>query len=116
MSIPDELLDAAKIDGCSFFGIFRWILLPLSPPTFAVVGLGQFTGMWNAYLLPVVVLGNPARAPVNVAISNFSTLGVQPWNVQMAAAMISTLPCIAVYLLLGSAFMRGLMAGSMTGQ
>ena len=79
-SVPDELVDASKIDGCGFFGIYRRIILPLSGPTFAVVGLWQCTRIWNEYLMALVVLGNPARAPVTVAIKNFSSMGVIPWE------------------------------------
>ncbi len=114
-SVPDELVDASKIDGCGFFGIYRRIILPLSGPTFAVVGVWQCTRIWNEYLMALVVLGNPARAPVTVAIKNFSSMGVIPWNLQMAAALIASVPTIAVYLLLGKLFMRGLLEGSLSG-
>ena len=77
-SVPDELVDASKIDGCGFFGIYRRIILPLSGPTFAVVGVWQCTRIWNEYLMALVVLGNPARAPVTVAIKNFSSMGRHP--------------------------------------
>ena len=65
--------------------------------------------------MALVVLGNPARAPVTVAIKYFSSMGVIPWNLQMAAALIASVPTIAVYLLLGKLFMRGLLEGSLSG-
>jgi glucose/mannose transport system permease protein len=114
-SVPDELVDASKIDGCGFFGIYRRIILPLSGPTFAVVGVWQCTRIWNEYLMALVVLGNPARAPVTVAIKNFSSMGAIPWNLQMAAALIASVPTIVVYLVLGKLFMRGLLEGSLSG-
>lgn len=113
--IPNELLDAGKIDGCGFFGLYRWILLPISMPAFAVVLLWQFTTIWNDYLIGLVVLSNPLMAPVNVAVKNVAGSYSVDWNVQMAAALIAAAPTIIVYLSLGKLFMRGLLAGSLKG-
>ncbi|MBV7328591.1 carbohydrate ABC transporter permease [Chloroflexi bacterium TSY] len=113
--IPNELLDAGKIDGCGFFGLYRWILLPISMPAFAVVLLWQFTSIWNDFLIGLVVLSNPRLAPVNVAIQNIAGSWSVEWNVQMSAAFLAALPTIVVYLLLGKLFMRGLLAGSLKG-
>lgn len=113
--IPNELLDAGKIDGCSFFGIYRHILLPISMPAFAVVLLWQFTSIWNDFLISLVVLSNPRQAPINVAVQNIAGSWSVEWNVQMSAALIAALPTVVVYLLLGKLFMRGLLAGSLKG-
>ncbi len=113
--VPNELLDAAKMDGCGFFGIYRWILLPISMPAFAVVLLWQFTSIWNDYLIGLVVLSSPRLAPINVAVQNIAGSFTTEWNVQMAAALIAALPTIIVYLALGKLFMRGLLAGSLKG-
>lgn len=113
--IPNELVDASKMDGCGFFGIYRYILLPISLPAFAVVLLWQFTTIWNDYLIGLVVLSNPRLAPVNVAVQNIAGSWTVEWNVQMAAALIAALPTIVVYLALGKFFMRGLLAGSLKG-
>ncbi|HXF62045.1 MAG TPA: carbohydrate ABC transporter permease [Caldilineaceae bacterium] len=113
--VPNELLDAAKIDGCGFFGIYRWILLPISMPAFAVVLLWQFTTIWNDFLIGLVVLSNPRLAPVNVAVQNIAGSWSVEWNVQMSAALIAAAPTIVVYLALGRLFMRGLLAGSLKG-
>lgn len=113
--IPNELVDASKIDGCGFFGIYRWILLPISMPAFAVVLLWQFTTIWNDYLIGLVVLSNPRLAPINVAVQNIAGSWSVEWNVQMSAALIAAFPTIVVYLALGKLFMRGLLAGSLKG-
>ena len=113
--VPNELLDAAKMDGCGFFGIYRWILLPISMPAFAVVLLWQFTSIWNDYLIGLVVLSNPRLAPINVAVQNITGSFTTEWNVQMAAALIAALPTLFVYLALGKLFMRGLLACSLKG-
>jgi len=114
-SIPNELVDAGKIDGCNFFGIYRHILLPISMPAFGVVLLWQFTSIWNDFLIGLVVLSNPSRAPVNVAVQNIAGSWSVEWNVQMSAALIAALPTIVVYVALGKLFMRGLLAGSLKG-
>ena len=114
-SIPNELMDAGKIDGCGFFGLYRYILLPISMPAFAVVLLWQFTSIWNDYLIGLVVLSNPVRAPVMVAVKNTAGSFSVDWNVQMAAALIAAAPTVIVYLALGKLFMRGLLAGALKG-
>ncbi|MHB1317108.1 MAG: carbohydrate ABC transporter permease [Anaerolineae bacterium] len=113
--IPNELLDAGKIDGCGFFKLFRYILLPISMPGFAVVLLWQFTSIWNDFLIGLVVLSNPSRAPVNVAVQNIAGSWSVEWNVQMSAALIAALPTVIVYLSMGKLFMRGLLAGAVKG-
>ena len=113
--IPDELVDAGKIDGCGFFGIYRYILLPIAAPAFAVVLLWQFTSIWNDFIIGLVVLSNPTLAPVTVAVQNLTGSFTTEWNVQMAGALIAALPTIVVYLALGKLFMRGLLAGSVKG-
>ena len=113
--LPNELMDAAKIDGCGFFGIYRYILLPISFPAFAVVGIWQFTNIWNDYLIGVVVLSSPKMSPVMIAVKNLAGSFTTDWNVQMAGALIAAFPTIFVYLALGRFFMQGLLAGSVKG-
>jgi glucose/mannose transport system permease protein len=111
--IPGELLDAAKMDGAGFFRIYAWIMVPLALPAFAVVLIWQFTSVWNDFLLGVVVLSDPRKAPVTVAVNNLAGTYFVEWNIQMAGAVIAALPTVAIYLVLGRLFMRGLLAGSL---
>ena len=113
--VPNELLDAGKIDGCGFFGIYRYLMLPISFPAFAVVLIWQFTNIWNDYIIGLVVLSNPRSAPVMVAVQNLAGTYTTQWQVQMSGALIAALPTIFVYLALGRFFMRGLLAGSVKG-
>jgi glucose/mannose transport system permease protein len=113
--VPNELVDAAKIDGAGFFGIYRWVMLPISMPAFAVVIIWQFTSVWNDFLLGLLILGNPDLAPVTVAVQNLAGSYFVQWNIQMAGAVIAALPTVIVYLLLGRLFMRGLLAGALKG-
>jgi glucose/mannose transport system permease protein len=115
ISIPDELIDAAKIDGCGFFNIYFKIMLPIAAPAFAVVLLWQFTSIWNDFIIGRIVLSNPRLSPVTVSVQNLAGSLYTEWNIQMAGALIAALPTIVVYLLLGKLFMRGLLAGSIKG-
>jgi glucose/mannose transport system permease protein len=115
VGIPNELMDAGKIDGCNFFGLYRHILLPIAFPAFAVVGIWQFTSIWNDYLIGLVVLSRPTLSPVNVAVKNLTGSFTTAWNVQMGSALIAALPVIVIYLLLGKFFIQGLLAGSVKG-
>ena len=115
VGIPNELVDASKIDGCGFFGIYRRVLLPISMPAFGVVLLWQFTSIWNDFLIGLVVLSSPRLAPINVAVQNIAGSWSVEWNVQMSAALIAAAPTIIVYLTLGKLFMRGLLAGALKG-
>jgi Binding-protein-dependent transport system inner membrane component/Bacterial extracellular solute-binding protein len=114
-AFPKELLEAASIDGAGFFGIYRWVLAPLSAPGAVVVAIWQFTSIWNEFLFAVVVTSNPAVQPITVALNNMAGSFVVEWNVQMAGALLAALPTILVYLVLGRFFMRGLLAGSLKG-
>jgi glucose/mannose transport system permease protein len=113
--VPNELLDAGRIDGCGFFGIYRHILLPIAFPAFAVVGIWQFTNIWNDYLMAVVILSSPTMRPVMLAVKNLAGTYDTSWNIQMSGALIAAAPTIIVYLALGKFFMQGLLAGSVKG-
>jgi glucose/mannose transport system permease protein len=115
VSVPDELIDAAKIDGCGFFNIYWRILLPIAAPAFAVVLLWQFTSIWNDFIIGRIVLSNPRLSPVTVSVVNLAGSLYTEWNIQMAGAIIAAAPTVIVYLLLGKLFMRGLLAGSIKG-
>ncbi len=114
-AIPNELLEAARIDGATIFGIYRYILFPLSIPGFVVVMIWQFTSVWNDFLFAVTITGNPASQPITVGLNNLAGSYIVEWNVQMAGALLAALPTLAVYILLGRFFMRGLLAGSLKG-
>jgi glucose/mannose transport system permease protein len=112
--IPDELLEAARIDGAGFGRIYRDILLPLSISGFVVVLIWQFTSAWNDFLF-AVTLTSLSNWPVTVALNNLAGSFSVEWNVQMAGSLIAALPTLVVYILLGRYFVRGLLAGSLKG-
>jgi glucose/mannose transport system permease protein len=112
-NIPTELVEAAKMDGASIFGIYRRIVFPLSLPGFVVVAIWQFTSIWNDFLFAVTVTSNPGIQPATVALNNMAGSFIVEWNVQMAGALIAALPTLIVYIVLGRFFVRGLMAGAL---
>jgi glucose/mannose transport system permease protein len=114
-NVPSELVEAARIDGAGLIQTFFQIMLPLSLPAFVVVGIFQFTNIWNDFLFGVTVVFNPADQPVTVALNNLNGTNSVDWTVVMAAAVLSALPTAVVYILLGRFFIRGLLAGSMKG-
>jgi len=116
VTVPAELVKAAKIDGAGFFTIFFRIFLPLSPPIIVVTVIWQFTQIWNDFLFGVS-FSQAGTQPVTVALNNIvnATTGVKEYNVDMAAAIIAGLPTLIVYVLAGKYFIRGLTAGSVKG-
>ena len=116
VSIPFELVKAAKIDGATFLRIFWSIFLPLSLPITVVTVIWQFTQIWNDFLFGVS-FSEAGTQPITVALNNIvnSTTGVKEYNVDMAAAIIAAMPTLLVYILAGKYFIRGLTAGSVKG-
>ncbi|GAK56161.1 binding-protein-dependent transport systems inner membrane component [Candidatus Vecturithrix granuli] len=113
--VPTEMVEAARVDGAGVFKIFTHVMLPLSIPSFVVVGIFQFTNIWNDFLFGVTVVPNPAAQPVTIALNNLSGSFSVDWNVVMAGAVVAALPTAIIYMLLGRYFIRGLMAGSVKG-
>jgi glucose/mannose transport system permease protein len=116
VSLPTELIKAARIDGAGFFVIFQRIILPISLPIIMVSIIWQFTQIWNDFLFGVVFSGSDSK-PITVALNNLvnTSTGVKEYNVDMASAIIAGLPTLLVYLLAGRYFVRGLTAGAVKG-
>lgn len=114
-NIPDEMLEAARIDGAGIIRTFFKIMLPLGRPAFVVVGIFQFTNIWNDFLFGISVVPNPAAQPVTVAVNNLQGSYSVDWNVVMAGSVLVALPTLLIYVFLGRFFVRGLLAGSVKG-
>jgi glucose/mannose transport system permease protein len=116
VTIPDELVRAAMIDGAGFFKIFWRIILPISIPIIVVSVIWQFTQIWNDFLFGVVYSSGDQQ-PLTVGLNNLvnTSTGVKQYNVDMAAAIIAALPTILVYVVAGKYFVRGLTAGAVKG-
>jgi glucose/mannose transport system permease protein len=116
MSLPDELMRAAMLDGAGFWRIFWRIVLPISVPIIMVTLIWQFTAIWNDFLFGVVFSAGDAK-PITVGLNNMANTSsvVKEYNVDMAAAMIAALPTLLIYVLAGKYFVRGLTAGAVKG-
>jgi glucose/mannose transport system permease protein len=114
-TIPNEMIEASRIDGANIFSIYRRILFPLSVPAFVVVLIWQFTSIWNDFLFGVTLANTPKVYPITVSLNNIAGSYTVPWNVQMAAALLTAIPPLLVYIFLGRYFIRGMMAGSLKG-
>lgn len=100
MSVPDAIIEAAKIDGTSYFGLFSRIVFPLMTPAVAAQIILWFMGIWNDYLAPVIYLNSPNKQTLQLVIANFnSTYAIQTdYPLIMAASMVALLPMLIVFL------------------
>jgi glucose/mannose transport system permease protein len=116
ISLPGDLVSAARVDGAGFYRILWRIILPIAIPCFVVSIIWQFTNIWNDYIFGVTFASGDGM-PLTVALNNVvnTSTGVKPYNVHMAAVVITALPTLLVYVVAGRYFLRGLMAGSVKG-
>jgi glucose/mannose transport system permease protein len=112
--IPDDMLEAGKIDGAGFFGLYRRIVFPLSLPGFVVVIIWQFTQIWNEFLFAVTLTRTDSQ-PITVALAQLAGGEAVRWNLPMAGAILAAVPTLIVYIVLGRYFIKGLLAGSVKG-
>jgi len=115
-AVPRELVNAARIDGAGFWQIFWRVVLPMSTPIIMVALIWQFTAIWNDFLFGVAFSGTDSK-PITVGLNNLANTSssVKSYNVDMAAAIIAGLPTMALYVLAGQYFVRGLTAGAVKG-
>ena len=109
LTIPEELSDAARIDGCSEFGIFWRVILPLSRPALAVVALFSFLWAWNDFLGPLVYLQHPQQYTLALGLQTFqSQHGGTEWHLLMAASVLIILPVMVLFFLAQRTFVQGI--------
>ncbi len=113
--VANELIEAAVVDGANKYQIFVRLMFPLALPAFVVVGIFQFTNIWNDFIFGVTVVPNPQAQPITIALNNLSGNFSVDWNVVMAGAVLAALPTALVYIFLSRYFVRGLLAGSVKG-
>ncbi|MFP4022033.1 MAG: carbohydrate ABC transporter permease [Halanaerobium sp.] len=112
ITIPDELSEAARIDGASEFRIFYKIYLPLSKPALAALATLQFTWIFNDYIWALVLLRDDKFRPVTAGLATLQGNFITSYTVLVAGAILATLPTIAVFIFLQKYFIRGLTMGS----
>jgi len=105
--IPDELLEAARVDGASEFKIFRSIIIPCSKPLIAVLVIFTFMWRWNDFLWPLIVLSDPKYYTVQLGLSMMQGLNYVNWNDLMAASVVVTMPVIVVFIIFQKYFVQG---------
>ncbi len=113
-SLPDELEEAAFVDGATFFQTFRIILLPLTAPAMVTTGLLAFIASWNEYLFALsLTVTNPGAQPVTVAMANFHAIAsAEPFGEIMAATVIITIPLLIMVFIFQHGIIAGLTAGA----
>jgi ABC-type glycerol-3-phosphate transport system permease component len=115
-TINDELMDAARIDGASEFGIFWRIILPIISPGMISLGLIFFMASWNNYLGPLIYLKSPENWTITVSINAMSGgAGLTSWGPQMAMSVISLIPLLIIFLVFQRRFAEGITAGAIKG-
>lgn len=114
-TIPDDLLDAARIDGVSEFGIFWRVALPLVKPALASLAILNFIGNWNAFLWPLIVSSKPKMYTLPVGLAYFSSENLMHWELIMTGATISTIPLIVIFLIFQKQIIRGIMLSGLKG-
>jgi multiple sugar transport system permease protein len=115
MAIPDDLLDAARIDGASEARIFRAVVLPVIVPILATLAIWTFLTTWNDFMWPLIVLSDERRYTLPVALANLLGEHVQDVELMMAGSVLTIMPVLAVFLFLQRYYIRGIMAGSVKG-
>lgn len=117
-SLPRELDEAAKIDGCTFFQTFTQIIAPLLKPVIATVALLSFRQGWNEYILPLVfTMSNPEMRPLTVGVNMLKNAGdgTAAWNIMFAGATIAIVPMLLIYCFFSRYFMGGMTTGAVKG-
>jgi ABC-type glycerol-3-phosphate transport system permease component len=115
LQVPDELLHAARIDGCSEFRIYWDIVMPVSRPMIGAFCLMSFMGAWNSFLWPQIILHNSERFTLPIALNQLVGLYQQQYGTLMAGTLLSILPVVILFMLLQREFVAGLTAGAIKG-
>jgi ABC-type glycerol-3-phosphate transport system permease component len=115
LQIPDELLQAGRIDGCSEFGLFWRVAMPISRPMIGAFCLVAFMGTWNSFLWPQIILHSNRLFTLPIALNQLVGLQRQDYGVLMAGTLLSILPVAVLFLILQKEFLAGLTAGAVKG-
>jgi multiple sugar transport system permease protein len=115
LGVPDELLDAARIDGASEFGVFRLVALPVIQPILVTLAAFTFLSAWNDFMWPLIVLSDGDKHTLPVALASLVGEHVQDTELMMAGSLLTILPALAVFLVFQRTYVRGIMAGGVKG-
>jgi multiple sugar transport system permease protein len=115
MSIPDDLLDAARVDGAGEYRIFWNIVIPVIQPILVTLAVFTFLSAWNDFMWPLIVLSDDAKYTLPVALASLSGEHVQDTGLMMAGSVLTVLPVVVLFIVLQRAYIRGVMMGSVKG-
>lgn len=115
LTLSTEFIDAARIDGCSEWGIFWRIIIPLTKPAIAVLAIFTFIGQWNSYLWPLIVLDDPSKYPLTLGLATLQRQNINQYGLQAAGSAISAIPMLIVFFSFQKYFMKGLTLGGNKG-
>jgi multiple sugar transport system permease protein len=115
LSIPDELLEAARIDGASEWRVFRHVVLQTLRPAIATLAVFVFLGSWNDFMWPLIVLSDQNLYTLPVALASLGRERAQDIELMMAGSVVTTVPVLLLFLALQRQFIGGLLAGSVKG-
>jgi cellobiose transport system permease protein len=114
-AVPDDLLAAARIDGCGFFRQYAYVALPVIRPGLAFLGITTFVGAWNDYVWPLIVMVDPSNLTLQVALSQLNTAHNTDYSMIMAGTLLAVLPLAVVFILFARGFIRDAMKGALRG-
>jgi multiple sugar transport system permease protein len=114
-SIPDELLDAARIDGAGHFKIYWKVVLPLSRPALAALAILTFQFWWGAFFWPLIIISSPELYTLPLGLALFQDANRTVWNLIMAGSVLASLPLIVLFLVFQRQFVRGISLSGMKG-
>ena len=112
VTIPSELMDAARIDGCSEFGIYYRIVLPIIKPALGALTIYSFLGSWNGYLWPLIILRDEAKYTLPIGLANLVGIYRQDYGMLMAGTLLSLMPIVILFLAMQREFVQGITLGS----
>lgn len=115
MSLPDELLHAARIDGAGELRIFFTVVVPIIRPILVTMAAFTFLTAWNDFMWPLIILSDSARYTLPVALANLSGEHVQDTELMMAGSVLTVIPALVAFLIFQRSYVRGLMAGGIKG-
>ncbi|MFD8073545.1 carbohydrate ABC transporter permease [Streptomyces sp. NPDC059718] len=113
--VPDELLDAARMDGCGFLRQYWHVVLPMIRPALAFLGIYAFVNAWNDYVWPLIALVNPEHITLQVALAQLNVGRSTDYSVVMAAVLIASAPLVVVFALFARGFIAGATEGAVRG-
>ena len=115
LTIPLELSDAARIDGCTEWGIYRRVIMPLSRPALATVGLFTFINAWNDFNGPLIYLNDERKATLSLGLQQFVSQHGAEWSLLMAASTLMTVPIILIFFFAQRTFIQGIALSGLKG-